>query len=184
MQTKKNRIRKDINGAWYCTECGKAGFQSKQSGHAHLTSCSGIGAVKAMINGHQVPPSHHQATTTTTTSPLISVKNPALQTAIASMIALGPEVGGEVGGGDMAMLRVTNAQLMNRLENVERLAGNHIGHLTGAMSGVSDFFESPTFKWVLLGLGVVALFFLLEKGDNKTKQAVGSKILDLAIRKM
>jgi hypothetical protein len=178
MANKKNRIRQDIKGEWYCTECGKAGFKSKQSGNSHLTSCSGISG----LSHQMVTPGHHQATTTTTT-PLSVVSNPAFRSAISAMIGSAPTLAGAVDGG-MEMMRVQNAELMNRLENVELLAGNHIGHLSGAMAGPVNFFESPTFKWVLVGLGVIALFFLLEKGDAKTKQTVGSKILDLAIKKI
>jgi hypothetical protein len=179
MANKKNRIRQDVKGEWYCTECGKAGFKSKQSGNSHLTSCTGI----AGLSHQMVASDHHQVTTTTTTRPLSVVNNPAVRSAISAMIGSAPVLAGAVDGG-MEMMRVQNAELMNRLENVERLAGNHIGHLSGAMAGPANFFESPTFKWVLVGLGVIALFFLLEKGDNKTKQTVGSKILDLAIKKI
>lgn len=177
MANKKNRIRQDVKGEWYCTECGKAGFKSKQSGNSHLTSCAGIEELS-----HLMAPGHHQATTTTT-EPLSVVNNPVFRSAISAMIGPAPALAGAVDGG-MEMMRVQNAELMNRLENVERLAGNHLGHLSGAMAGPANFFESPAFKWVLVGLGVIALFYLLEKGDNKTKQAVGSKILDLAIKKI
>jgi hypothetical protein len=106
--------------------------------------------------------------------------NPAIQSAIAAMI--GTSAVGAVGGAE-AMLRVQNAELLNRLENVEKLAGNHIGHLNGAM-GVQDFFQSPTFKWALVIAAIAAVFYLLEKGDSKTRQGVGNKILDLAIKKI
>jgi len=174
MTAKKNRIRQDIHGAWYCTECGKAGFKNKQSGNSHLSSCAGIsGLMTAMV-----APDHHQVTTTTIPESL-RLSEP-FQMAVKAMTAV-PLVAND---NSMAMLRVQNAQLVNRLENVERLAGNHIGHLTGAMSGVQNFFESPSFKWILLGLGLVALVYLFENGDSKTKQSVGTKLLDLAIKKI
>ena len=174
MAAKKNRIRQDIHGEWYCTECGKAGFKNKQSGNSHLSSCAGIsGLMTAMVT-----PDHHQVTTTTIPESLRSSE--PFQMAVKAMTAV-PLVAND---NSMAMLRVQNAELVNRLENVERLAGNHIGHLTGAMSGVQNFFESPSFKWILLGLGVVALIYLFENGDSKTKQSVGTKLLDLAIKKI
>jgi hypothetical protein len=174
MTAKKNRIRQDIHGAWYCTECGKAGFKNKQSGNSHLSSCAGIsGLMTAMV-----APDHHQVTTTTIPESL-RLSEP-FQMAVKAMTAV-PLVAND---NSMAMLRVQNAQLVNRLENVEKLAGNHIGHLTGAMSGVQNFFESPSFKWILLGLGLVALVYLFENGDSKTKQSVGTKLLDLAIKKI
>ena len=177
MTAKKNRIRKDIHGEWYCTECGKAGFKSKQSGNSHLSSCAGISGLMTAV----VAPDHHQATTTTTITIPESLRlSEPFQMAVKAMTAV-PLVAND---NSMAMLRVQNAQLVNRLENVEKLAGNHIGHLTGAMSGVQNFFESPSFKWILLGLGVVALIYLFEKGDSKTKQSVGTKLLDLAIKKI
>jgi hypothetical protein len=178
---KKNRIRQDIKGSWYCVECGKAGFSSKQSGFAHLTSCRGIDTVKDMLKGH------HQATTTTTTMAPLTRVNDVLRVA-GSMLAADPSVaiagGGGAGEEELALLRIQNAELLGRLENVEKLAGNHIGHLTGVANNVQSFFESPIFKWVLVIAGIAAIAFLLERGDDKTKQAVGSKILDLAIKKI
>jgi hypothetical protein len=52
------------------------------------------------------------------------------------------------------------------------------------MNGVSDFFEAPMFKWALVALAVVAIFYIVEKGDSKTKQSMGNKILDFAIKKI
>lgn len=173
MTTKKIRIRQDTHGAWYCTECGKSGFKSKQSGNSHLTSCSGISGL--MTN--MVASSHHHQATTIPES--LRTSEP-FQLAVKAMTAI-PVASNN---NETAILRVQNAELFNRLEKVERLTGNHIEHLNGAMSGFKDFFESSKFKWALIGLGVVAIFYLFEKGDSKTKQIVSTKLLDLAIKKI
>jgi hypothetical protein len=176
MKKVKPKIKTDKMGQFFCTGCGKAGFATISHGHGHLGVCRGLSEISEALG-----PTH--ASSSPSPYPLggspLSFHS-QIQKAAAAMTGVAAPA---VAVAD-DFFRVHINHLEEKIDRLEKVATNHIPHLSGQMNGVSDFFEAPMFKWALVALAVVAIFYIVEKGDSKTKQSMGNKILDFAIKKI
>jgi tetrahydromethanopterin S-methyltransferase subunit B len=91
---------------------------------------------------------------------------------------------GAVGSETENLHRVQISMLEEKIERLEKLTTNHIPHLSGQMDGITDFFQSTTFKWGMAIVAVIAILYIIDKGDSKTKTSVGNKLIDLAMKKL
>ncbi len=175
MKKQKPKIKTDKLGQFFCTGCGKAGFKTISHGHGHLGVCRGLSEISEALGPTLVSPS--PSSSYLGGSPLSF--NSQVKSAAAAMSGVALPVGAVADD----FFRVHINQLEEKIDRLEKVATNHIPHLSGQMGGVTDFFDSSMFKWGLLAIAVVAVFYILEKGDSKTKQSVGNKLIDLAVRK-
>ncbi len=176
MKSNKPKIKTDMSGQLFCTGCGKAGFKTISHGYGHTGVCRGIDEIREAL-GPTLPPSSPSPSPLGSSPP--SSKIPGIDLAIQKMMGIAP-----VAVASENFHRVQIAELQEQVETLKKMTTNHVSHLSGQMNGAIDFFESPVFKWGLVAVAIVAIFYILEKGDSKTKQSVGNKILDLAIKKI
>jgi hypothetical protein len=76
------------------------------------------------------------------------------------------------------------AHLREELDLIKKTTTNHISHLSGMSGGFADVFSNPKIQIAILVIGVIAIFYILEKGDQKSKTSMGGKILDFAMKKL
>lgn len=163
----------DKNGEYFCAKCGKAGFTERKKINGHIGGCNGTKDIVEELGGTTTT---RGTTTTTTTTPFTS----AVTSAAAMMI--GDSAVGHYF--NQVSAPVLDSSIDERLSRIERLTSNHISHLSGGMGGFNDFFSQPMVK---LGLGIIALvvvFYIIERGDSKSKLSMGNKLFDFAVKKL
>ena len=184
MKNSKPSIGTDNNGQIYCKNCGKAGFKTKSHAYGHTGVCRGIEGLKEALGSLGPSPSPSSS------SPLGREGIPGLHSAIKNMIGNSNQAVAIAGIGAVAneslenYQRVQMAQMQDQIAGLKTITSNHVSHLSGQMGGISDFFESTKFKIALFIIAIGAVFYLLEKGDSKTKQKIGSDLLGYAMKKI
>jgi hypothetical protein len=166
---KKSSIGIDKAGQIFCKKCGKAGFKTKSHAWGHTGVCEGL---KVKSTSPSPSPSPYPAWIGE------SFREQVLSGAAAM-----------VGCGEVSIdsvenrLRVLSSQLEERIDALEQVTGNHFQHL-GSMIPNENFFESTLFKVILVGIAIVAVLYLIENGDSKTKQKVSGDLLGFAMKRI
>ena len=167
----------DKNGEYFCAKCGKAGFTERKKINGHIGGCNGTRDIVEELGGTATTKGTTTTTTTTTAPPRFG---PEITSAAAMMLS-DLEVGHCF---NQISSPVLDSSIGERLSRIERLTSNHISHLSGGMGGFNDFFSNSKVQVAILIFGVIAIFYILEKGDSKAKASMGGKILDFAMKKL
>jgi len=172
-KSNKPKIRTDRDGKFFCTGCGRADFRNIHQANGHTGACRGPIQVSEAIGAPSSP---------SPSSPLAHLFGNQDFTDALTKMSGGVAVVGDSNYSNILLGEIES--LKEKIQDIQKATTNHIPHLNGSMNTYSDFFESNLFKLILAGLAVVAVLYIIEKGDSKTKQSVGNKILDLAIKKI
>lgn len=176
MKKNKAKVKTDSNGQFFCTGCGKSGFRTIHHAYGHTGVCRGLEEITEALES-STPPSPPSP------SPSSSSDGVAFSGEVKSA-ALAMTGAAPLGGLSENLLRVQISSLEDKIERLEKVATNHIPHLSGQMGSIASFFESPLFKWGLVAVAVIAVIYIVENGDSKTKQSMGNKLIDFAIKKI
>jgi hypothetical protein len=165
----------DDKGEYFCGKCGKAGFTERKKINGHIGGCNGA---KDLLE---------ELGTTTTTTAATTTQLGNFSSSASKMASYGLSsslVDSAFGLVGSSAMNLELARMKEEMSLLKKTTTNHISHLSGLSGGFGDILSDRRVQVAIVVIGIVAILYILEKGDQKTKVTMGGKLLDFAMKKL